>query len=142
MPDHNVGKSNLIDACFVRWVFIAFGWLSVGLGIIGVFVPGLPTTVFMLIALWAFSKSSEKFQAWLWHHPRFGRSIQNWHCHRVISRRAKVFAVLSMTASFSYIIFISETWLLPGAMAGIMVPVALYLVTRESTSQEKAAPET
>ena len=63
-----------------------------GLGLVGIFIPGLPTTVFLIIAFWAFSKSTERFQNWLWFHPKFGPPIRAWHMHRVIPVRAKIFA--------------------------------------------------
>ena len=137
MPDVQAEKSKRLGQCFVRWFLLGFGWLNIGLGLIGVFIPGLPTTVFMLIALWAFSKSSERFQKWLWNHPRFGAPIQGWHRPRVISRRAKALAVGTMSASFLFILFfVAEDWMLPRIMAGIMGPVALYLITRASEAPE------
>ena len=51
-----------------RIVLIALGWLCVGLGFIGIFVPGIPTTIFLIIALWAFSNSSKKLRDWLLNH--------------------------------------------------------------------------
>ena len=54
--------------CGLRYLLIGFGWFNVALGAIGVVVPGMPTTVFLLIALWAFSKSSERFRTWLYEH--------------------------------------------------------------------------
>ena len=69
-------KSHVNLARFwVRWFLLIFGWTNVGIGLVGIFIPGLPTTVFLIIAFWAFSKSSEKFQNWLWFHPKLGPSI-------------------------------------------------------------------
>lgn len=122
-----------LERCWARWAMIAFGWANVALGAIGIVLPGLPTTVFLLIALWAFSKSSERFQLWLWTHPRFGPPIRNWHMHQVISRRAKAFAALMMTASFTYVAaFVATDWVLPALLAGVMIPAAAYILTRAS----------
>jgi uncharacterized membrane protein YbaN (DUF454 family) len=122
-----------ISNCTLRWGLIAFGWLSVGLGVVGVVVPGLPTTVFLLIAAWAFSKSSEQFRRWLWDHPRFGPPIRAWHQHRIIPRCAKVLATAMMTTSFLVVtIFVAERWVLPAVLASVMVPAALYILTRAS----------
>ena len=137
MPDNQANNSERLDKCIVRWFLIGFGWLNVGLGLISIFIPGLLTSVFMLIALWAFSKSSERFQKWLWDHPRIGPPIQGWHRHRVISKRAKMLAVGSMSASYLYILFyVAEDWMLPSIMAGIMIPVSLYLITRASVAPD------
>lgn len=123
-----------ISNCTLRWGLIAFGWLNVGLGIVGVVVPGLPTTVFLLIAAWAFSKSSERFQRWLWNHPHFGPPIRAWHQHRVIPRRAKILATSMMTTSFLFVtLVVAKSWVLPAVLASVMVPAALYILTRAST---------
>jgi len=121
--------------CGVRWALLAFGWLNVGMGIIGILVPGLPTTVFLIIAAWAFSKSSERFHRWLWNHPRFGGSIQAWHKHRVIPTRVKYLASLMMTLSFFFVtFFVAESWVLPGILAAVMIPAGVYVVSQNSTA--------
>lgn len=122
-----------IENCWMRWILLAFGWANVALGVIGAFLPGLPTTVFLLIALWAFSRSSLRFHGWLWHHPRLGPPVRDWHTHKVIPRKAKWLAILTMTASFVYIAgFVASDWKLPALMAAILVPAALFIVTRAS----------
>ncbi|HJO73397.1 MAG: YbaN family protein [Rhodospirillales bacterium] len=122
-----------VRRCAGRWLFLAFGWLNVAVGMIGVVVPGLPTTVFLIIALWAFTNSSERFRTWLWDHPRFGPPLRAWHRHRVIPLKAKVLAVASMTMSFILVTaFAAESWALPAAMVSVMMPIAAYLLTRAS----------
>lgn len=141
-PEMEDGKTSMalkggLSGCWARWLLLAFGWLNVGLGMVGVVVPGLPTTIFLIIALWAFSKSSERFQNWLWNHPRFGPSLRAWHKHRVIPYRAKVLAVVTMTGSFLFItIFVAETLILPLVMAVILVPVGAYVLSRQSVIPE------
>lgn len=126
-------RTRNIERCWLRWLLFAFGWLNIVLGTIGIFVPGLPTTVFLIIAFWAFSKSSDRFHMWLWNHPRLGEPLRNWHEHRVISIKAKILAVFMMSASFVYLTyFVAESWVLPMVMASLMVPPALYVVTRNS----------
>ncbi|MDD9878120.1 MAG: YbaN family protein [Magnetovibrio sp.] len=131
--------TNRAENCWMRWSLLAFGWANVGLGVIGIFVPGLPTTVFLLIAFWAFSKSSERFQNWLWTHPKLGPPIRDWHDHRVIPLKAKVLAAVMMASSFVYVaVFVAETWLLPALMAAVMVPAAAYVLTRSSAPPQAA----
>lgn len=126
-------KSESFYRCTARWALIAFGWLNVAVGFAGVFIPGLPTTVFLLIALWAFSKSSDKFRAWLWNHPRFGSVIRDWHEHKVIPKKAKFMAVTTMVGSVAIItIFVAQTWYGPVAMAAVLTPIAAWIVTRAS----------
>ncbi len=90
-------------------VLIILGWAFVALGVLGVVLPVLPTTPFMLVALWCFARSSERFHDWLYHHRLFGPSLQRWDRHRVIPRGAKIFAVSAMTLSLSYIPFVVES---------------------------------
>lgn len=129
-------------ACTLRWGLLAFGWLNVGLGIVGAFVPGMPTTVFLIVAAWAFSKSSERFQRWLWNHPRFGPAIRAWHQHRVIPVRAKILAAGMMSASFLIVtLFIADSWVLPTVLAAVLVPSAFYVVSRASHVPETERAE-
>jgi len=122
-----------LTQCWMRRAFIGFGWLNVVVGTIGIFVPGLPTTVFLIIAFWAFSKSSQRFQMWVWNHPRFGPSIRAWHEHKVIPVRAKVMAASMMTASFLVVtVFVADSLMLPVIMAAVMVPAAAYVLSRAS----------
>lgn len=118
----------------MRWVLIALGFTCVALGVLGLFLPVLPTTVFLLIACWAFSKSSERFHHWLYHHPRLGGPIRAWHAHRVIPRRAKVLAVGMMAASVAVVaLFVADGWLLPVGLALGLSAVAGYILSRPST---------
>ncbi|MBT3791596.1 MAG: YbaN family protein [Rhodospirillales bacterium] len=117
----------------VRYALLAFGWLNVGLGIIGVFLPVMPTTVFLLMALWAFSKSSTRFHSWLYSHRYLGRPLRDWHAHRVIPPQAKATAVTMMSASWIFVaFFVANDWALPALLAGIMVPAASYILSRPS----------
>lgn len=119
--------------CAMRYALIAFGWFNVALGAIGVVVPGMPTTVFLLIAMWAFSKSSERFRNWLFDHKTLGPPIRVWHDHRVIPVRAKIMAVGMMSLSVAILaVFVAETVMLPAIAAACMAPVAIFIVTRRS----------
>lgn len=118
-----------------RHALIAFGWLNVGLGVVGVVLPVMPTTVFLLIALWAFSKSSPRFHDWLYDHPRFGPALQDWRRERAIPVKAKVLALTMMSLSIA--------WLsASGAPIAVVLPVsaglgglAVWIVTRPHPSK-------
>jgi uncharacterized membrane protein YbaN (DUF454 family) len=114
-----------------RLLFLALGWICVAIGIIGVVVPGMPGTVFLLIAVWAFSRSSRKLHRWLFEHPRWRRSIRAWHLHRAIPTVAKVLAVAGMAAGVvSSVLFIDGGWGVPVALSVVMIPFAAFIVTR------------
>ena len=122
----------------VRPLLIVFGWLCVALGFVGIFVPGLPTVPFLLLALWAFSRSSQKFHDWLYTHPRLGPPLRDWREHGVIPTRTKLIAVTVMAISLAWITFgIAESWVLPVVVAACLVPPALFIVTRPGTPRER-----
>ena len=108
-----------------------FGFVCLAVGVAGVILPGLPGTVFLIIALWAFSRSSHRVHLWLYSHPRFGAGLRAWHRHRVIPTRAKIAAVAAMTLAAGMLIaaFPANAWI-PGAGIAIMIAVALWIVTR------------
>ncbi len=117
----------------VRYGLIAFGWLNVALGVIGLFLPVMPTTIFLLIALWAFSKSSTRYHSWLFNHPTLGVTIRDWHAHRMIPVKAKILAILVMSASLTYVtLFVAQGWLLPLGLATGLGAVATFILTRPS----------
>ena len=83
----------------MRPFWLALGWLAVGLAAAGVVLPLLPTTPFLLVAAWAFGKSSEKWRRWLYSQKTFGPIIQDWEQHGVIPIWGKCAALGAMTVS-------------------------------------------
>jgi len=79
-----------------RLLFGLLAYASLALGLIAIVVPGLPTTEFILLAAWAATKSSPRLSAWLENHRLFGPILSNWRNGRIIARRAKVSATVSM----------------------------------------------
>lgn len=117
--------------CRYRLALIALGVVCVALGAIGLVVPGMPGTVFLLVALWAFSRSSERFHLWLWNHRMLGPPLRNWHRHRVIAPKTKAVAVGTMASSVAIIgLFIADTWVFTAAVAACMVPPAAFILSR------------
>lgn len=76
----------------MRALFIAMGLGSIGLGVLGYFLPGLPGTVFFLVAAWFFAQSSPRFYNWLMNHRLFGPLIRDYRDGRGIPRWVKVYA--------------------------------------------------
>ena len=114
-----------------RYGLIAFGWLCVGLGVLGAILPVLPTTIFLIMALWAFSRSSARLHHWLYSHPRLGRPLRAWQVHRVIPIPAKCLALTMMLLSLLYVsLFVAEGWALPLGLALALGTVAGYILTR------------
>ncbi len=108
------------------------GWTCVGLGIAGAFLPLLPTTPFLLLAAFAFSRGSEQLHDWLLEHPHFGPPIHHWRTHGAISTRVKVIATVSLVVVFAIsIITQMPGWLLM-TQAVVLSCVALFLWTRKA----------
>lgn len=76
-----------------RWLWFALGWLCVAVGGVGVVVPGLPTTVFFILAAACFSRSSPRFERWVLELPRIGPMVRDHRAGLGMPRRAKVWAV-------------------------------------------------
>ena len=121
-----------------RTILISLGWLCVGLGFVGVFVPGIPTTIFLIIALWAFTKSSKKLRHWLLNHKRFGPILNNWQEHKVVPRRAKILMVILMSlAVFLFYYSLQNLYLTIGLII-ILVSVAIYVISLPSKIPENS----
>lgn len=138
MPRDNAAPATVHAATLapvpLRYALIAFGWVNVGIGIVGIFIPGLPTTVFLLLALWAFSRSSARFNNWLYNHPRLGPLLREWHAERVIPVRAKCLALGLMAFSTGIAFVVFDGWILPVVIVSILGAVATFIVTRPSRS--------
>lgn len=114
----------------IRTLWLAAGLVSLGLGIVGVFLPLLPTVPFVLLAAFFFSKSSERLLSYLLGHRKFGPMLEQWQERRAISRRAKWAASISMAASVLIAVALGLKPLIIGLQALILVTVAIYIWTR------------
>ena len=83
-----------------RFFWRLAGLTSLVLGVIGIFLPLLPTTPFMLLSAFCFSRGSKKLHDWLLTHPRLGRPILEWQDHGAISKKAKLLAGIAMLLAF------------------------------------------
>lgn len=124
----------------VSHIYLALGWLSVGLGVIGIFLPLLPTTPFMLLAAWLFAKGSPRLHDWICNHPRFGEPIRQWNEHGVINRRAKTLAMVAflvvITAS---LVFVENRWVVMIQLL-VAIPVSCFILSRPSEPRLAKAP--
>jgi len=108
--------------------YFALGWTCVGLGIIGAFLPLLPTTIFLIVAAWAFAKSSPRWHQWLREHPRFGHLIRGWEEHHAMPRRAKRVAWATLAVSYLFTATVLGPFSLGAIIGGVCIAaVAIYI---------------
>ena len=88
--------------------------LCVGFAYIGIITPGIPFSIFLVIAASAFAKSSPKMEAWLYNHPWFGKFLTNWNTKRVFPTKGKYAMIIVMTSTLVF------TWFATGNVNAIM----------------------
>lgn len=94
-----------------RILLIMVGWLCVVLATLGVVLPLLPTTPFLLLAAWCFARSSPRFHHWLLHRSWFGSYLRHWQAHRALPKGAKPKAVALIVTTFAIsIYFVPLLW--------------------------------
>ncbi|MBK6751138.1 MAG: YbaN family protein [Pyrinomonadaceae bacterium] len=122
----------------IRKALLIFaGTLCVGLGVLGMFLPLMPTTVFLLLAAYCYSRSSEKFHNWLLNNRWCGSYIRNYKSGKGISLRQKVSTIITLWASIGF-----SVWLLAGGfwlnliMFAIALGVTIHLVMLKTYKSE------
>ena len=115
----------------MKSVFVILGSLSLGLGILGIFVPLLPTTPLLLLAAALYFKSSPRLYAWLVGHPRLGRYILSFREHRAIPLHAKVLSVslLWLTIGYCIVAVVDEWWWAQALLALVAVAVTWHILS-------------
>ena len=113
-----------------RWAWWLLAYVSLGLGVIGIVVPGLPTVPFVLLAAFAAARGSQRLHRQLLAHPQFGPMIRAWQEQGAVSRRGKWLAT-TMMAACAVVMFLTapQTWMAASGSA-IMALVAAWLWRR------------
>ncbi|AVF56718.1 YbaN family protein [Pseudomonas fulva] len=103
-----------------RLLYAILAYASLGVGLVAIVIPGLPTTEFILLSAWAATRSSPRLSAWLENHRLFGPILYNWRNGKVIQRRAKVSATVSMLlCAVLMLVFLEHHWPVFLAIAGM-----------------------
>jgi hypothetical protein len=105
-----MSKLQLHHSGFVRHVFIALGFVALLLGFVGIFLPILPTTPFILLAAAFFARGSERFHSWLLQHRITGPLLVDWYQHRSLRASVKRWVYLLTILSFTSSILLVEPW--------------------------------
>lgn len=117
----------------MRLVWFAGGWGAVGLGGLGVIVPGLPTTVFFIIAAYCFSKSSPRFEQWVLDLPRVGPMVRAHRAGEGMPRRAKAWAIGMMVVFGTFSALVVDQPAISGTILALVAVGAWYITTRVPT---------
>ncbi|MDZ4350300.1 MAG: YbaN family protein [Xanthomonadaceae bacterium] len=110
-----------------KWTWLLLAYLCLALGLIGVVLPGLPTTPFILVAAWAAARGSRRLHRWLFRHPLFGPMVRDWRREGAVSRRAKWSASAAMVACAGVLTWAAPRFWMAAIAIAIMAVVSLWL---------------
>jgi len=110
-------------------MYKAIGFIFVGLATLGLFLPVLPTTPFLLLAAGCFAKSSEKWHRWLLGNPTYGPLLRNWQEHRCISYKTKIIAIATIIVCGGATVGLILENLFLRALTAALLVYGLYFVT-------------
>ncbi len=110
-----------------RLFLLAAGWLSLTLGVIGIVVPLMPTTVFVLLAAYCFARSSERFHRWLLGHRVFGPMVKNFRDGRGLPRAARFRAVALLWTTLGVSMWLIGAWWSVVLLMAVGISLSVYL---------------
>jgi uncharacterized protein len=116
----------------LRPVFFVAGWILLAIGVVGLVLPLLPGTIFLILAAACFSRSSPRFERWLLNHPRLGPQVVAWRRDRSISVRGKIFALTGMALSLVVVWFSGAPRYAFVITAVLIAASAIYVGSRPS----------
>ncbi|MFA3759995.1 DUF454 family protein [Yersinia sp. 2466 StPb PI] len=110
-----------------RWFLITLGWLAVILATLGVVLPLLPTTPFLLLAAWCFARSSPRFHHWLLYRSWFGSYIRTWQQHRALPVGTKWKAILVTILTFAVSLWLVKIWWVRGVLLIMLILLLTFM---------------
>jgi len=122
----------LISGIRLLWAFV--GIVCLAIGAIGVILPLLPTTPFVLLAAYCFARSSPQLHDWLLNHPSFGPLISNWNRYGSIDRRSKRIAMIVILLTLSMTLAIGIPWWALASQVIVLAIVTTFILTRPETT--------
>ncbi len=122
---------------FIRILWLLGGLLCLGLGLLGVLLPGLPTAPFIILAAACFARSSERLYNWILNNPTFGPMVRRFRAGKGIPLRIKVIAVSSITVFVSFAVFyaIPTPLVVPRAITGLAGIVGIWYILSRPTDR-------
>ncbi|PKL81791.1 MAG: DUF454 domain-containing protein [Ignavibacteriae bacterium HGW-Ignavibacteriae-3] len=120
-----------------KLILIALGWVFIALGVIGIFVPLMPSTIFFILAAWCFSRSSEKFYNRLINHPRVGKIVRDYYEKRGLPLKTKIVSITTMTAVIGIsALFFTDHLIVRLLLLTIAVSVSIYIISLKTLREE------
>ena len=116
----------------MKFLYIIFGTLSLVLGIIGIFLPVLPTTPLLLLTAFCYYRGSSRMYDWLMRHPKLGPYIRNFRENRMIPRRVKAYILTMLWASLLFCAYILDPIWLKCLMMFIAIGVTIHILSYRS----------
>lgn len=139
----NSSKNSINDEIFihqnplVRWIFLISGFILVGVGIVGMFLPLLPTTIFFILAAWCFARSSERFHYWLHNNRFFGKYLRNYRVKGGMTVKSKVITISILMAGILFsILYATDNIIVRILLAAILIGVSWHLIALKTIRDE------
>lgn len=126
----------------MKWLFLSLAWLCVALGFLGVFLPVLPTTPFLLLALYLFSRSSPRWRIALMRHPLLGPYVRGYASKEGLSVRAKAvtLVILWVTIAVS-VVWVADVWWSRLILVAVAVGITIHILLKK-TRRPESTPAT
>lgn len=125
----NKEEIRLAKSPLTRWIFIISGIVLVGIGVLGIFLPLLPTTIFFILAAWCFARSSEKYYVWLHTNRFFGKYLSSYRSGNGMTVRSKIFTLAFLWAGIlSSAVFFTQNLYVRILLMAIAVGVTWHLL--------------
>ena len=119
-----------------RLAWLAAGWLLTGLGVVGLVLPVMPGTIFLILAAACFARGSPRLERWLLSHPRLGPTVVAWRRDRAIPARAKLAAFGGMALSIVLVGLSGAPPVAIAASVALIAAGAIYVGTRPTRARE------
>jgi uncharacterized membrane protein YbaN (DUF454 family) len=118
-------------------ILLVIGSIAIAMGVVGIVLPVLPTTPFLLVAAYCYIRSSERFYCWLINHRVLGVYIHNYLEHRAITRNTKIMALASLWITLPIAIFLIPNWYIRGSVFAIGICVSIHILKLKTLVREK-----
>jgi len=123
-------QDNPMPAKRTQLAYLVLAYAATALGVAGVFLPLLPATPFLLVAVWAASRGSQRVHDWIYRQPQFARLINDWHEQGAVPSSAKWLATAMMTMSWLYLFWSGYDWGFLLGMSLFFLCIGAFLWTR------------